>query len=96
MMTLSSLHDARPRPTSVPAAANTFGAAAGAFATDFALVPNIGLIAVTLAIVLVGKPLVANQVVRAKLTEMHRQVAVARSYTLEVAQRGRVLPHGDP
>ncbi|MFC5729228.1 MULTISPECIES: acyl-CoA dehydrogenase family protein [Nocardioides] len=34
-----------------------------------------------------GKPLVANQVVRAKLTEMHRQVAVARSYTLEVAQR---------
>ena len=34
-----------------------------------------------------GKPLVANQVVRAKLTEMHRQVAVARSYTLEVARR---------
>ncbi|WP_245916376.1 acyl-CoA dehydrogenase family protein [Nocardioides gansuensis] len=34
-----------------------------------------------------GKPLVANQVVRAKLTEMHRQVAVARSYTLEVASR---------
>ncbi|NYJ03710.1 acyl-CoA dehydrogenase [Nocardioides thalensis] len=34
-----------------------------------------------------GKPLLANQVVRAKLTEMHRQVAVARTYTLEVAQR---------
>ena len=34
-----------------------------------------------------GKPLVANQVVRAQLTEMHRQIAVARSYTLEVAQR---------
>lgn len=34
-----------------------------------------------------GKPLIANQVVRAKLTEMHRQVAVARSYTLEIAQR---------
>ncbi|HWJ81264.1 MAG TPA: acyl-CoA dehydrogenase family protein [Nocardioides sp.] len=34
-----------------------------------------------------GKPLVANQVVRAKLTEMHRQVAVARTYTLEVAAR---------
>jgi len=34
-----------------------------------------------------GKPLVANQVVRAKLVEMHRQVAVARSYTLEVARR---------
>lgn len=34
-----------------------------------------------------GKPLVANQVVRAKLVEMHRQVAVARGYTLEVAQR---------
>jgi acyl-CoA dehydrogenase len=34
-----------------------------------------------------GKPLVTNQVVRAKLTEMHRQVAVARSYTLEVARR---------
>lgn len=34
-----------------------------------------------------GKPLVKNQVVRAKLVEMHRQVAVARSYTLEVAQR---------
>jgi acyl-CoA dehydrogenase len=34
-----------------------------------------------------GKPLVANQVVRAKLTEMHRQVAIARSYTLEVARR---------
>ena len=34
-----------------------------------------------------GKPLTANQVVRAKLVEMHRQVAVARSYTLEVARR---------
>ncbi|MFJ9313592.1 acyl-CoA dehydrogenase family protein [Pimelobacter simplex] len=34
-----------------------------------------------------GKPLVKNQVVRAKLVEMHRQVAVARTYTLEVAQR---------
>lgn len=34
-----------------------------------------------------GKPLCANQVVRAKLVEMHRQVAVARSYTLEVARR---------
>ncbi|HWJ10375.1 MAG TPA: acyl-CoA dehydrogenase family protein [Nocardioides sp.] len=34
-----------------------------------------------------GKPLVSNQVVRAKLVEMHRQVAVARGYTLEVARR---------
>ncbi|MDN5743510.1 MAG: acyl-CoA dehydrogenase family protein [Nocardioidaceae bacterium] len=34
-----------------------------------------------------NKPLIKNQVVRAKLTEMHRQVAVARSYTLEVARR---------
>lgn len=34
-----------------------------------------------------GKPLVANQVVRAKLVEMHRQVEVARTYTLEVARR---------
>jgi acyl-CoA dehydrogenase len=34
-----------------------------------------------------GKPLVANQVVRAKLVEMHRQVAIARTYTLEVAAR---------
>ena len=34
-----------------------------------------------------GKPLAANQVVRQKLTEMHRQVAVARAYTLEVARR---------
>ena len=34
-----------------------------------------------------GKPLVANQVVRAKLVEMHRQVEVARTYTLEVAAR---------
>jgi acyl-CoA dehydrogenase len=34
-----------------------------------------------------GKPLVAHQVVRAKLVEMRRQVEVARSYTLEVARR---------
>ncbi len=34
-----------------------------------------------------GKPLIANQVVRAKLVEMHRQVAIARTYTLEVAAR---------
>ncbi|MDT0200423.1 acyl-CoA dehydrogenase family protein [Nocardioides sp. AE5] len=34
-----------------------------------------------------GKPLVANQVVRAKLVEMHRQVQVARNYTLDVAAR---------
>lgn len=34
-----------------------------------------------------GKPLVKNQVVRAKLVEMHRQVAIARTYTLEVAER---------
>jgi acyl-CoA dehydrogenase len=34
-----------------------------------------------------GKPLVANQVVRAKLVEMHRQVEVARTYTLDVAAR---------
>ncbi|GAB2979563.1 acyl-CoA dehydrogenase family protein [Nocardioides montaniterrae] len=34
-----------------------------------------------------GKALVKNQVVRAKLVEMHRQVAVARSYTMEVARR---------
>ncbi|WP_110207385.1 acyl-CoA dehydrogenase family protein [Nocardioides daejeonensis] len=34
-----------------------------------------------------GKPLVANQVVRAKLVEMRRQVDVARTYTLEVARR---------
>lgn len=34
-----------------------------------------------------GKPLVANQVVRAKLVEMHRQVEVARTYTLDVAER---------
>jgi acyl-CoA dehydrogenase len=30
---------------------------------------------------------VKNQVVRARLTEMHRQAAVARTYTLEVARR---------
>ena len=34
-----------------------------------------------------GKPLAANQVVRAKLVEMRRQVDVARTYTLEVARR---------
>jgi len=34
-----------------------------------------------------GKPLVKNQVVRAKLVEMHRQVEVARAYTLDVAAR---------
>ncbi len=34
-----------------------------------------------------GKPLVANQVVRAKLVEMHRQVEVARTYTLDIAAR---------
>ncbi|HEX7738783.1 MAG TPA: acyl-CoA dehydrogenase family protein [Marmoricola sp.] len=34
-----------------------------------------------------GKPLVANQVVRAQLTEMHRQATIARTYTLEVARR---------
>jgi len=34
-----------------------------------------------------GKPLIANQVVRAKLVEMHRQVEVARTYTLDVAAR---------
>lgn len=34
-----------------------------------------------------GKPLVANQVVRHKLVEMHRQVEVARTYTRAVAAR---------
>jgi len=34
-----------------------------------------------------GKPLVKNQVVRAQLVEMHRQVEVARTYTLDVAAR---------
>jgi acyl-CoA dehydrogenase len=34
-----------------------------------------------------GKPLIKNQVVRAKLVEMHRQVEVARTYTLAVAAR---------
>ena len=34
-----------------------------------------------------GKPLIANQVVRHKLVEMHRQVEVARTYTREVAAR---------
>ncbi|KQY62604.1 MULTISPECIES: acyl-CoA dehydrogenase family protein [unclassified Nocardioides] len=34
-----------------------------------------------------GKPLISRQVVRAKLVEMHRQVEVARTYTLDVAAR---------
>ena len=34
-----------------------------------------------------GKPLIANQVVRHKLVEMHRQVEVARTYTHAVAAR---------
>jgi acyl-CoA dehydrogenase len=34
-----------------------------------------------------GKPLIANQVVRHKLVEMHRQVEVARTYTWSVAAR---------
>ena len=34
-----------------------------------------------------GKPLIANQVVRHKLVEMHRLVEVARTYTREVAAR---------
>jgi len=34
-----------------------------------------------------GKPLIANQVVRHKLVEMHRLVEVARAYTREVAAR---------
>ncbi|HET8560373.1 MAG TPA: acyl-CoA dehydrogenase family protein [Marmoricola sp.] len=34
-----------------------------------------------------GKPLIANQVVRHKLVEMHRQVDVARTYTRAVAAR---------
>jgi acyl-CoA dehydrogenase len=34
-----------------------------------------------------GKPLVANQVVRHRLVEMHRQVEVARTYTHAVAAR---------
>jgi acyl-CoA dehydrogenase len=34
-----------------------------------------------------GKPLIANQVVRHKLVEMHRQVEVARTYTRSVAER---------
>jgi acyl-CoA dehydrogenase len=34
-----------------------------------------------------GRPLVANQVVRHKLVEMHRQVDVARTYTRSVAAR---------
>jgi len=34
-----------------------------------------------------GKPLLANQVVRHKLVEMHRLVEVARTYTREVAAR---------
>jgi acyl-CoA dehydrogenase len=34
-----------------------------------------------------GKPLIANQVVRHKLVEMHRQVEVARTYAWSVAER---------
>jgi acyl-CoA dehydrogenase len=34
-----------------------------------------------------GRPLIANQVVRHKLVEMHRLVEVARTYTREVAAR---------
>jgi acyl-CoA dehydrogenase len=34
-----------------------------------------------------GKPLIANQVVRHKLVEMHRLVEIARTYTREVAAR---------
>ncbi|HJR38461.1 MAG TPA: acyl-CoA dehydrogenase family protein, partial [Nocardioidaceae bacterium] len=34
-----------------------------------------------------GKPLIANQVVRHKLVEMHRRVEIARTYTREVASR---------
>lgn len=34
-----------------------------------------------------GKPVIKNQVVRAKLVEMRRQAEVARTYTLEVAAR---------
>jgi acyl-CoA dehydrogenase len=34
-----------------------------------------------------GRPLMANQVVRHTLVEMHRQVEVARTYTREVARR---------
>jgi acyl-CoA dehydrogenase len=34
-----------------------------------------------------GKPLITNQVVRQKLVEMHRQIDVARTYTLSIAAR---------
>jgi acyl-CoA dehydrogenase len=34
-----------------------------------------------------GRPLIANQVVRHRLVEMHRQVEVAKAYTHEVARR---------
>lgn len=34
-----------------------------------------------------GAPLIANQTVRARLVEMHRQVQTARTYTLDVAAR---------
>jgi acyl-CoA dehydrogenase len=34
-----------------------------------------------------GRPLVANQVVRHKLVEMHRQVEVTRTYTHAIAER---------
>lgn len=42
-----------------------------------------------------GRPLVANQVVRHKLVEMHRQVEVARTYTREVARRHVLHQQGD-
>ncbi|WP_246354966.1 acyl-CoA dehydrogenase family protein [Nocardioides ungokensis] len=42
-----------------------------------------------------GKPLIANQVVRHKLVEMHRQVEVARTYTREVAARHVAGSRGD-
>ncbi len=38
-----------------------------------------------------GKPLVANQVVRHQLVEMHRQVEVARTYTRTVVERGATV-----
>ncbi len=42
-----------------------------------------------------GKPLIANQVVRHKLVEMHRQVEVARTYTHAVAQRHTLHLQGE-
>ncbi|ANH37538.1 Acyl-CoA dehydrogenase [Nocardioides dokdonensis FR1436] len=38
-----------------------------------------------------GKPLVANQVVRHQLVEMHRQVEVARTYTRTLVERGATV-----